>query len=77
MASEWLTKWSKEIAKSSEDRPFLEDDSAERDHVDVRDKPTVQRIGQPPEPNGKRNTISDLKKLYESRNGTETDERAI
>ncbi|KAK1127743.1 hypothetical protein K0M31_003231 [Melipona bicolor] len=75
-ASEWLTKWSKEMDKSSEDKPSLEDVSVKRDD-DVRDKPAVQRIGQPPEPNGKRSAISDLKKLYESRNDTETDKRAI
>ncbi|XP_043523980.1 uncharacterized protein LOC122536030 [Frieseomelitta varia] len=73
-ASEWLTKWSKEMG---EDKPSLDDVSAERDNVDVRDKPAVQRIGQPPVPNDKRNAISDLKKLYESRNDTETDKRAI
>ncbi|KAK9297562.1 hypothetical protein QLX08_008784 [Tetragonisca angustula] len=73
-ASEWLTKWSKEMG---EDKPSLEDVSAERDDVDIRDKPAVQRIGQPPVPDGKRNAISDLKKLYESRNDTETDKRAI
>lgn len=61
-----------------EDKPSLEDVSAKRDDVDVRDKkPAVQRIGQPPVSNGKRNAISDLKELYESRNDTETDKRAI
>lgn len=51
--------------------------STERHNVDIRDKPAVQRIGQPPVPSSKRNAISDLKKLYESRNDTETDKRAI
>ncbi|CAD1476269.1 unnamed protein product, partial [Heterotrigona itama] len=60
--------------RGREPKPSSEHVSAERDGVP--DKPTVQRIGhQPPESNGKGNTISNLKKLYESQNNTETGKR--
>ncbi|XP_017889979.1 uncharacterized protein LOC108630914 isoform X2 [Ceratina calcarata] len=57
-ASDWLTKWSKDMVKS-EDHLFLEDASSEK----TAKTQIMQRIGKPPESNEEA-TISDLKKLY-------------
>ncbi|XP_076754632.1 snustorr snarlik [Xylocopa sonorina] len=63
-ASEWLTKWSKDMIKSSEDQASLEDISNEKNHSASTKIQSVQRIGRPPKSNGGKATISDLKKLY-------------
>ncbi|CAL7952419.1 unnamed protein product [Xylocopa violacea] len=63
-ASEWLTKWSKDMIKSSEDQASLEDISNEKNQSTPTKTRTVQRIGRPPKSNGGKTTISDLKKLY-------------
>lgn len=63
--SDWLTKWSKDMVKS-EDQLFLSDASNEK----AARTQIVQRIGRPPEPNEKA-TVSDLKKLYKSKDNRE------
>ncbi|CAK9831954.1 hypothetical protein ANTRET_LOCUS8862 [Anthophora retusa] len=64
-ASEWLTKWGKEMVRSSEDQPSLEDISSEKNVSTSTKNYSVQRIGRPPVSIGKKPTVSDLKKLYE------------
>ncbi|CAK9796987.1 hypothetical protein ANTPLA_LOCUS1042 [Anthophora plagiata] len=64
-ASEWLTKWGKEMVRSSEDQPPLEDISSEKSVSTFTKNQSVQRIGRPPVSIGKKPTVSDLKKLYE------------
>ncbi|CAK9815288.1 hypothetical protein ANTQUA_LOCUS8369 [Anthophora quadrimaculata] len=64
-ASEWLTKWGKEMVRSSEDQPSLEDISSEKSVSTSMKNHSVQRIGRPPVSIGKKPTVSDLKKLYE------------
>ncbi|XP_012350893.1 uncharacterized protein LOC105737441 isoform X2 [Apis florea] len=66
--SEWLTKWSKEMTKSTEDQASVENISGEKNKSSIE----TQRIGQPPELNG--DTISDLKKLYKSQSAIEEKE---
>lgn len=65
VASEWLTKWGKEMVRSSEDQPSLEDISSEKNVSTSTKNHSVQRIGRPPVSIGKKPTVSDLKKLYE------------
>ncbi|XP_078050023.1 snustorr snarlik [Augochlora pura] len=62
VASEWLTKWSNGMVKSSEDEASIEDISNEKSPPSPAKKKTVQRIGRPPNYNG--GSIADLKKLY-------------
>ncbi|XP_033338473.2 snustorr snarlik [Megalopta genalis] len=64
-ASEWLTKWSKGMGKSSEDEASVEDISNEKSPPSPAKKKTVQRIGRPSSSyNGGTGSIADLKKLY-------------
>ncbi|XP_076278581.1 snustorr snarlik isoform X2 [Lasioglossum baleicum] len=63
-ASEWLSKWSKGMVKSSEDEASIEDISNEKSPSSFAKKNTVQRIGRPPLSNGGTGSISDLKTLY-------------
>ncbi|XP_076643593.1 snustorr snarlik [Halictus rubicundus] len=63
-ASEWLSKWSKGMVKSSEDEASIEDISNEKSPSGFAKKHTVQRIGRPPLSNGGTGSISDLKTLY-------------
>ncbi|XP_076663020.1 snustorr snarlik [Andrena cerasifolii] len=61
-ASEWLAKWSDGMVTSSEDQaPLL---GSEANPLAPVEKKTVQRIGRPPQSNGRKGTISDLTKLY-------------
>ncbi|XP_003493736.1 uncharacterized protein LOC100745710 [Bombus impatiens] len=75
VASEWLTKWSKDMSKSSEDRSSSGDASAEKNVSTPAKIQTVQRIRQSSQSNDKRNTISDLKQLYKSQSDTEIKKR--
>ncbi|XP_033303603.1 uncharacterized protein LOC117207451 [Bombus bifarius] len=75
VASEWLTKWSKDMGKSSEDRSSTEDVSVEKNVSTPAKIQTVQRIRQSSQSNDKRNTISDLKQLYKSQSDTEIEKR--
>ncbi|XP_003700497.1 snustorr snarlik [Megachile rotundata] len=61
-ANEWLTKWSKEAMKSSEDEASLEDVD-ENLSLSVKNQTTL-RIGRPPKLDHRKTTISDLTKLY-------------
>ncbi|XP_017798306.1 PREDICTED: uncharacterized protein LOC108579310 [Habropoda laboriosa] len=63
-AGEWLTKWSNEMVRSSEDQPSQSVSTSTRNQ-------SVLRIGRPRESVGKKTTVTDLKKLYE----TPTDEK--
>ncbi|KAG9427929.1 hypothetical protein HZU67_10246 [Apis mellifera carnica] len=68
--NEWLTKWSKEMTKSTEDQASVEHISSEKNKSFVE----TQRIGRPPELNSNKSTISDLKKLYKSQSAIEEKE---